>query len=147
MQMRLDVIPTGKTTATVIMSQEQVDALRGAPGMGRVMLRIEYAGDIYRTSISRYRGEWMMVVNREMRDGGLAPGASYDVEITRDDDVRTVEVPEDLAQALAAAGLTETFNALAFTHRKEHVRAIEEAKKAETRTRRIEKCLGMLRGH
>jgi len=145
MQMRLDVIPTGKTTATVIMTQDQVDAIRGEPGMGRVMLRIKYAGETYRTSISRYRGQWMMVVNREMRDGGLAPGAWYDVEITRDDEVRTVEVPDDLAQALAVAGLTEAFDALAFTHRKEHVRAIEEAKKEETRTRRIEKCLAMLR--
>ena len=145
MRMTLDILPTGKTTATVIMTQDQVDALRGTPGMGRVMLRIEYAGDIFRTSISRYRGEWMMVVNKEMRDGGLSPGATYDVEISRDDEERTVTVPDDLAQALAAAGLTETFNALAYTNRKEHVRVIEEAKKAETRVARIEKCLAMLR--
>ncbi len=145
MRMTLDILPTGKTTATVIMTQDQVDALRGTPGMGRVMLRIEYAGDIFRTSISRYRGEWMMVVNKEMRDGGLSPGATYDVEISRDDEERTVTVPDDLAQALAAAGLTETFNALAYTHRKEHVRVIKEAKKAETRAARIEKCLAMLR--
>lgn len=144
MRMTVDIIPTGKTTATVIMSQEQVDALRGEPGMARVPLRIEYAGDTYRTSISRYRGEWMMVVNKEMRDGGLTPGSSYDVEIDRDIAERTVEVPKDLAQALAAAGLTDAFNALAFTHRKEHVRAIEDAKKPDTRTRRIEKCLASL---
>lgn len=145
MRMRLDIIPTGKTTATVIMSQEQVDRLRGKAGMSRVPLRIEYAGAVYRTSISRYRGEWMMVVNKEMREGGLAPGSSYDVDIELDAAERTVEVPDDLAAALDAAGLTEAFAALAYSHRREHVRVIEEAKRTETRTRRIEKCLEMLR--
>ncbi len=145
MRMHIDVVATGKTTATVIMTQDEVDAVRGEPGMARVPLRIEYDGSTFRTSISRYRGEWMMVVNKEMRDGGLVPGAAYDVEITRDDEVRTVEIPGDLAQALAAAGLTDAFAALAYSHRREHVRAIEEAKKAETRARRIEKCLAMVR--
>jgi len=145
--MSLDVIPTGRTTATVIMTQDEVDSLRGSPGNARVPVRIEYAGSTFRTSISRYRGEWMMVVNKEMREGGLAPGSAYDVDIARDDAERTVEVPADLAAALAGAGLTEAFAALAYTHRREHVRAIEEAKKPDTRTRRIEKCLSALAVH
>lgn len=144
MRMTFDVIPTGSTTATVILSQGEVDAVRGAPGMGRVPLRITYGDQVFRTSISRYRGEWMMVVNAEMRSGGLVPGAAYEVEVTRDDGERTVDVPEDLAGALGAAGLGEAFAALSYTHRREHVRAIEEAKKPETRARRIDACLARL---
>ena len=51
---------------------------------------------------------------------------------------RTVEVPDDLAAALAQKpGARETFEALNFSTRKEHVRQVESAKAAETRQRRI----------
>lgn len=146
MKMTLNVIATGRTTATVLMTQDQVDALRGEPGRGRVPLAITYRGVTYRTSVSVYRGEWMTVVNAEMRDGGLVPGSSYECDVVRDTAERTVEVPADLMAAIKAAGLTATWDALAFTHRKEHVRAVEEAKKPETRARRIEKAVEKLRG-
>ena len=142
--MTLDVVPTGKTTATVILTQEQVNAIRGSEGRGRVMLAITYGGRTFRTSVSVYRGQWMMVVNAEMREGGLVPGSSYDVDIAVDTAERTVDVPADLAAALKAAGATKAFEALAYTHRKEHVRAVEDAKKPETRARRIAKVVEAL---
>ena len=142
--MSLDVIPTGKTTATVIMTQEQVDELRGSPGRGRVMVAIRYGGRTFRTSVSVYRGKWMMVVNAEMREGGLAPAGTYEVDIEVDTAERTVEVPADLAAALTSAGVKKAFDALAYTHRKEHVRSVEDAKRPETRARRIEKVVDAL---
>jgi uncharacterized protein YdeI (YjbR/CyaY-like superfamily) len=54
-------------------------------------------------------------------------------------------VPADFAAALRESGLTKAFDALSYTHRKEHVRAIEEAKKPETRARRIEAAIAKLR--
>ena len=54
-------------------------------------------------------------------------------------------MPSDLATALDEAGLRETFDALAYSHRREHVNAINDAKKPETRARRITKALEMLR--
>ena len=57
---------------------------------------------------------------------------------------RTVTVPPDFAKALKAAGLRSTFDALAYSHRKEHVRLIEEAKKPETRQRRIEAAVAKI---
>lgn len=59
---------------------------------------------------------------------------------------REVSVPQDFAAALAEAGLTDRFAALAFSHRKEHVRAIEEAKTPETRARCIAKAVQMVKG-
>lgn len=146
MKMKLDVVPTGKTTATVILSQKQVDDIRGVPGRGRVPLAISFKGQTFRTSVSVYRGQWMMVVNAQMREGGLVPGSSYSVDITVDSQERTVDVPSDLAKALRAAGATKAFAALSYTHRKEHVRAVEEAKKPETRQRRIEACVAKVAG-
>ena len=145
MKMQLDVMPTGKTTATVILSQEQVDAIRGVPGRARVMLAITYKRQIFRTSISIYRGQWMMVVNEAMRAGGLVPGGSYAVDIAVDVAERIVEVPADLQQALADAGLEAAFANQSYTNRKEFVRGINEAKKPETRTARIDKCIAALK--
>ena len=58
---------------------------------------------------------------------------------------RTVDVPDDVAQALSKAKLRKAFDALAYSHRKEHLRAITEAKKPETRAKRIAAMLEMLR--
>ncbi len=144
MRMSIAVEATGVTTATVILTQEQVDELRGSPGRSRVPLAITYDGSTFRTSISVYRGRWMMVVNKEMREGGLVPGDSYDVDVVVDTATRTVEVPADLAAALEEAGLQEKWDGLSYSHRKEHVRAIQDAKKPETRQRRIDKVLQSL---
>lgn len=57
---------------------------------------------------------------------------------------KTVTVPDDLQQALEEAGLTERFSQLAFTHRKEHVVAVLEAKRPETRASRIRKIVQQL---
>ena len=54
-------------------------------------------------------------------------------------------MPEDFAAALEAAGLRAAFDGLAPSHRKEHVRAITEAKAAETRQRRIDKAIATIR--
>ncbi len=144
MRMSLDVMPTGRTTATVILAQEQVDELRGSPGRSRVPLAITYGGATFRTSVSVYRGEWMMVVNEAMRSGGLNPPGSYDVDIVMDASERTVDVPEDLASALSAAGLADAWARQSYTNRKEFVRGVLEAKKPETRSRRIAKVVSTL---
>lgn len=59
---------------------------------------------------------------------------------------KTVAVPDDLQQALEEAGLSERFSQLAFTHRKEHVVAVLEAKRPETRASRIRKVVEQLIG-
>ena len=59
---------------------------------------------------------------------------------------REVEVPADLAEALAGDDAARaTFDGLAFTHRKEWVRWVEEAKKPETRATRLAKTVESLR--
>ena len=56
-----------------------------------------------------------------------------------------IEVPADLAEALAGDdGARATFDGLSFTHRKEWVRWVEEAKKPETRATRLAKTVESL---
>jgi hypothetical protein len=144
MRMKVYVAPTGKTTATIVLTQDQVDRIRGVPGKGRVPLAITYRGTTYRTSVSLYRGQWMTVINKQMREGGLVPGHDYTVDLSLDTAERTVDVPADFAKAMRVAGVRKAFDALAYSHRKEHVRVIEEAKKPETRQRRIEAAIAKL---
>jgi len=75
---------------------------------------------------------------------GINAGESVKVTMEKDLEKRTVEVPKDLAVALKKAGLTHVFAKMSFTHQKEYVNAVNEAKKAETRIRRIEKTIEML---
>jgi uncharacterized protein YdeI (YjbR/CyaY-like superfamily) len=58
---------------------------------------------------------------------------------------RTVDVPADLAQALGAANVRAAFDAMAFSHRKEWVRAVLDAKRDETRAKRIAECVAAMR--
>ena len=102
-------------------------------------------GIAYRGSIASMGGCMALGVLKQIRsDLGKGPGDSVVVTVTRDDAERTVEVPADLAAALDAAGAREAFDRLSFSHRREHVTAINEAKRPETRTRRIAKAVEMV---
>lgn len=63
------------------------------------------------------------------------------LKISRD---KTVEVPPDVKKAFKAAGILGYFESLAFSHRKEYVRWINDAKKEETRINRIQKAISKL---
>ena len=76
--------------------------------------------------------------------GVVAAGDEVDVRIDLDDAPREVTVPDDLAAAFDDA-VRATFDGLAYSHRKEWVRWVEEAKKPETRATRIEKTVESLR--
>ncbi len=96
--------------------------------------------------IARMGGENMIGLNKAVRaELGVEAGDTLQVTITLDAGERVVEVPDDLAAALAAAGLADTFAALAPSHRKEYVRWVTEAKKAETRERRVAETIAASR--
>ena len=57
----------------------------------------------------------------------------------------TVDVPDDLARALEAARTRTAFDAMAVSHRKEWVRAVQDAKRPETRLKRIADCVAAVR--
>jgi uncharacterized protein YdeI (YjbR/CyaY-like superfamily) len=77
---------------------------------------------------------------------GKNPGDTVHVIIEEDKEERVVEVPDDLAALLKKEpGMTDYFNNLSFTHRKEYARWIVEAKKEETRQSRLVKSIEMLK--
>ena len=92
-------------------------------------------------------GEYLLGLSREVRDGaGVVSGDEVDVRLALDTAPREVEVPESLAAALSADPVAHAaFEKLAFTHRKEFARWIGEAKRDETRQRRVQQAVEMIR--
>ena len=101
----------------------------------------------WRTSVARMRGEFLLGLNRAVREeAGVEAGDTVEVSIELDSAPREVLVPQALADALAGdPTLGAAFDALAYTHRKEYARWIESAKREETRDRRVTQALAMLR--
>ncbi len=93
----------------------------------------------YRSTIAAYGDVFMLPVSAEHRAAaGVKAGDQVEVTIELDLEPRTVDVPDDLAAALAEKpGATAAFDALSYTMRKEYVRQVESAKAQETRERRI----------
>jgi len=131
--------------AAVVLDDEQVQAI--GEGAKRFPVVATVNGYTWRTSVARMGGEFLVGLNREVREGaGVAAGDVVEVSLALDSAPRTVEVPEALATALAGDPAAQAaFDKLAFTHRKEFARWIAEAKKPETRDRRLAQALTMLR--
>jgi bifunctional DNA-binding transcriptional regulator/antitoxin component of YhaV-PrlF toxin-antitoxin module len=130
--------------ATGITIPFDVEAVFGAK---RVPVRAEINGAVYRGSIVMMGGKYRLGIPKAFREeAGISAGDNIVVTIERDDEPRTVAVPADLAEALKKAGLSAAWEKLSYSHRKEHVRSVEEAKRSETRIKRIEKAVGMVAG-
>ena len=120
--------------------------VRAVFGEGRPPVRGTVNGTAFRTRVAVYGGTSFLGFNREIRDAaGIGDGDEVEIELERDDAPREIEVPAPFAEALEAGGVRNEFDALSFTHRKEYVRWIEEAKREETRERRLAKAVEMLR--
>lgn len=112
----------------------------------RVPVRGTINGFPYRSSLFPMGGKHLMVVNKAMREGARVKGGeTVSVVMERDDEPRVITPPKDFAHALKENEEAQRFwKTLSYTHQKEHVRAVEEAKRPETRGRRIEKAIEML---
>ena len=113
--------------------------LKEAFGRARPPLRVTIRGHTWRTTPGVYDGVGHVVVNRDVKAAtGVEAGDRVRIEMELDTDPRTVSVPCDLAEALGKDAAAEAaFSKLSFTHRREYVEWIEEAKRPETRQRRI----------
>lgn len=93
----------------------------------------------YRSTVAAYGNVFMLPLSQERRAAaGVKAGDEVEITLELDEEPRTVDVPEDLAAALAEKpGARAAFDASSYSARKEYVRQVESAKAPETRTRRI----------
>jgi len=134
----------GKTATGIPVPEEVIGALGGSK---RPPVQVTVAGHTYRTTVAPMGGRFFVPLSAENRTAaGVAAGDEVDVHIEADDKPRDVAVPVDLADALSQdQQALEFFDALAYSHRKEWVRWLEEAKKPETRASRLGATLDALR--
>ncbi len=140
------LIKADDVNATGIRVPAEAIAALGSGKKPKVVVRLN--GYSYRTTVAAYGDVYMLPVSAEHRTAaGLAAGDPVEVTLELDTEPRTVEVPGDLAAALAAQpGAAEAFAALAYSARKEHVRQVESAKAQATRERRIAAIVAKLAG-
>ncbi len=114
-------------------------------GKARVPVRVTINGYEWRSTVANRGGKQYIVVNREARQGaGVKAGDAVTILLQPDAAKREIAIPPKLREALGAR-LGEKLAGLAFTHKKEFVRWYSEAKKEETRARRVAKMKQMLR--
>lgn len=143
MKVKQKLAPQGPATA-IVLTDAQVEQLGGGK---RAPVTVKIGSKTVRLRLAVMGGQNLIGISKANREElGVEIGDTVEATIELDGAERTVDVPSDAAKALDKAKLRKKFDALAFTHQKEHVRAIVEAKKPETRTKRIEAMLEKLRG-
>jgi hypothetical protein len=134
----------GKTATGICVPDEVVAAL----GSGkRPPVQVTLAGYTYRSTVASMGGRFMLPVSAEVRErAGIGAGDELEVALVLDTEPREVAVPPDLAAALDGdPEARRFFDGLSYSKRKGVVVSIEGAKTAETRQRRIDKAVDMLR--
>ncbi len=112
---------------------------------GRVPVLATFDGIAYRGSITRMREDPLILVLQETLSRlGKVPGDTIHVTVELDTSERTVELDDDIEAALIDAGQFDAFRALAYSHQRQFVLWITDAKRPETRATRISKTAEMV---
>jgi hypothetical protein len=113
----------------------------------RPPVTITVNGHSWKSRVAIMRGRYLLGLSKANRQAaGVETGDEVEVELELDREPRVVTEPADFARALGADPIARAaYTTLPDGRKREHVLAIESAKKPETRTRRIEKALAALR--
>ncbi len=114
-------------------------------GRIRAPVRVTLNGYSFRSTIAAMGGPLCIPLRKSNREAaGLNGDETLKVTVELDTETRDVTPPADLTKALKAAGAWERWSKLSYTHRREHVEAVVDAKKPETRLRRIDAAVKAL---
>lgn len=106
---------------------------------GRVPVNATFDGVPYRGSLTRMGGEHLLLVLGEIRKTiGKDRGDTVRVRLEVDQAPRVVELIPEVETALRDAGALEAFRAMSFSHQRQYALWIGDAKRPETRARRIQ---------
>ncbi|BDD83776.1 hypothetical protein TPB0596_35390 [Tsukamurella pulmonis] len=142
LHVRTTLEPVGPATA-IELTDAQVEELGGGK---RAAVRVTIGDRTARLRLAGMGGGNLIGLSKAARkDLGVEIGDTVEALVELDEAERTVELPGALAAALETAGLRSAFDALSYTRRKEAARGVAEAKREETRERRIDAVIDGLR--
>ncbi|WP_109210873.1 MULTISPECIES: YdeI/OmpD-associated family protein [Microbacterium] len=134
LQIRTVLEPFGPATA-IELTDDQVAELGGGK---RAAVVVGIGGRTARVRLAVMDGRNVIGLSKAVRAQlGVDIGDEVDATVDLDTAEREVEVPAELTAALDAAGARAAFDALTFSRRKELARGVAEAKRPETRERRV----------
>jgi len=117
-------------------------------GAKKPRVRAVIEGVPYRGLLTRMGGEQhILIILKGIREQiGKTFGDEVKITVEPDTGPRVLEVPSDLMKQLKKAKEAKAFfDKLSYTHQREYVMWINEAKKDETRQNRIAKTIDMLK--
>jgi hypothetical protein len=142
---------TSKTYRTKIVHHDAMSYIpvpfdpRQVFGKARAPVRVTLNGYTYRSTVCSMGGITGLPLRKSNREAaGVKSGEMHEVTLELDTDERTVELPPDVRKLLKAAILRARWQKLSYSHQREWVEAINQAKKPETRASRIEKLMAHL---
>jgi hypothetical protein len=144
MRFRAKVLLAGKTATGVEVPAKIVDALGSTK---RPLVHVTINGYKYRSAIAPMGGTFMLGISDEVRNHAhVAAGDTIDVDVALDTEARQVDVPPELAKALAKdAKAKKYFESLSYSGKYRLVAPIANGKTAATRERNLEKAMQELR--
>ena len=136
--------PRGPAGA-LVFTDEQVAAM--GDGAKTFPVTVTIGASTLRLRLARMGGESLVGFSKGARaEAGVDIGDTVTFSISAESAPRTVEVPDDLAAALATdPAVAQAFETMAYTHRKEYVRWVSEARREQTRLDRIAATVDMVR--
>ena len=141
---RTKVLAAGKTAAGVEVPEKVV---LGLGSTRRPLVKVTINGYTYRSAIAPMGGTYMLGISNEVRGHtGVKPGETIDVDVELDTDKREVEVPQELAKALAKdAKAKKYFESLSYSRKYALAAPIANGKTPETRQRNLAKAMAELK--
>lgn len=144
MEFKATLLLSKKTATGIHVPDEVVEALGGGK---KPAVNVTIGSYSYRSTIGTMDGKFMLPVSKEHREGaGIEAGDEIEIALELDTAPREVDVPDDFAEALNRhENARQFFDSLSYSNKRRFVLNIEGAKSVETRQRRIEKSIELLR--
>jgi hypothetical protein len=141
---RAKVLLAGKTATGVEVPAKVVDGLGSTK---RPLVRVTINGYTYRSAVAPMGGTFMLGISEEVRNNAhVSAGDTVDVDLELDTQPRDVEVPPELAKALARdAKAKKYFDSLSYSGKFRLTAPIANGKTAETRERNLAKAMQALK--
>jgi hypothetical protein len=135
---------SGRSATGIPVPEHVIDQL--GDGKRRFPVRVTIGGHTYRSTVGPYQGKHMLPLSAANREAcGVAAGDEVEVDLEPDGAPRTVDVPDDLAAALRLDTTARRFfEGLSYSHQNAYVTWIDDAKKPETRARRVSQAVERL---
>ena len=141
---RAKVLLAGKTATGVEVPAKVVEGLGSTK---RPLVKVTINGYTYRSAIAPMGGTFMLGISDEVRKAAhVAAGDTVDVDVALDTEKRDVDVPAELAKALAAdPKIKKYFESLSYSGKIRLTAPIANGKTADTRARNLDKAMRELK--